>query len=56
MRSLPDATAYAIWVGIGAGGTALFGLLFLNEPRDFLRLLGIGLVVVGIALLKPSHR
>lgn len=56
MRSLPVGTAYAIWVGIGAGGTALIGLLFLHEPRDFLRLLGIGLVVVGIALLKLSHR
>lgn len=56
MRSLPVGTAYAVWVGIGAGGTGLIGLLFLNEPRDLGRIVGILLVIGGIALLKLSHR
>ncbi len=56
IRVLPVGTAYAIWVGIGAGGTALVGLLFLNESKDFGRLLGITLVISGIVLLKLTHR
>lgn len=56
MKSLPVGTAYAVWVGIGAGGTALVGLFFLNEPRDLPRLLGIAMIVGGIVLLKLSHR
>lgn len=56
MRTLPVGTAYAVWVGIGAGGTALIGLAFLNEPRDLGRLLGIGMVVGGIILLKITHK
>lgn len=56
VHTLPVGTAYAVWVGIGAVGTAVFGIFFLNEPRDPGRLLGIALVVVGVALLKLTHK
>src|SRR5688572_3268029 len=47
-RSLPIGTAYAVWTGIGALGTALCGLLFLGEPATALRLVCLGLILVGI--------
>lgn len=56
MRSLPVGTAYAVWVGIGAGGTALAGWLFLNASREIGRLLGMVLVISGIVLLKVTHK
>jgi quaternary ammonium compound-resistance protein SugE len=57
VRSLPIGTAYAVWTGVGAVGTALMGVLLLDESRDPLRLACIGLVVLGIAglrLVSPS--
>jgi quaternary ammonium compound-resistance protein SugE len=51
-KSLPIGTAYAVWVGIGAVGTALLGIAFLGESRDAARLLCIGLIVAGVAGLK----
>lgn len=56
MRSLPVGTAYAIWVGIGAGGTALVGVLALGESRDPWRVAGLALIIAGIALLKLTHK
>lgn len=52
MRTLPVGTAYAVWVGIGAVGTALAAMVLLGEPASTLRLLGIALIVAGIAALK----
>ncbi len=52
MRDLPLSTAYAVWTGIGAVGTVIYGMIFLNEPRDILRILCIALVIAGIAGLK----
>jgi quaternary ammonium compound-resistance protein SugE len=52
MRSLPAGTAYAVWVGIGALGVAIFGMVWLAEPANALRLSGIALIVVGIVFLK----
>ena len=52
LRSLPLGTAYAIWTGIGTVGTAVFGMMMLNEPAGALRLLSIGLIVTGIVGLK----
>jgi quaternary ammonium compound-resistance protein SugE len=52
MRQLPVGTAYPVWTGIGAIGTALFGVLVLHESRDPLRLLCIGLIVAGVVGLK----
>lgn len=52
LKVLPLGTAYAIWTGIGAVGTALLGLYLFDESRDVLRLLCIGLIVAGIVGLK----
>jgi quaternary ammonium compound-resistance protein SugE len=51
-RVLPIGTAYAVWTGIGAVGTATFGMLVLQEPATLARIVCIFLVVVGIAGLK----
>lgn len=52
MRSLPAGTAYAVWVGIGAVGTALLGMLLLGEPANPGRLLSLGLILAGVIGLK----
>ncbi len=52
MRSLPASTAYAVWVGIGAVGTALIGLLVLGEPASAGRVVSLLLIVVGVIGLK----
>lgn len=52
VRELPIGTAYAVWTGIGAVGTALLGILLFGEPRDAARLLCIALIVAGILGLK----
>ncbi len=52
MKSLPVGTAYAVWVGIGVLGTAIFAMFMLGEPATPLRLAGIGLIIAGIVALK----
>lgn len=52
LRTLPLGTAYAVWVGIGAVGTAIAGMPLFAEPASPLRLASLLLVVVGIAGLK----
>lgn len=52
MRTLPVGTSYAVWVGIGVVGTALAGIVLFNEPANLMRVLGIGLILAGIAALK----
>lgn len=52
LRTLPIGTAYAIWTGIGAVGTAIFGMVVFGEPKDALRLACLGLIVIGIIGLK----
>lgn len=54
VRTLQIGTAYAIWTGIGAAGTALFGILLFGEPSHAPRLLFILLIVVGIVGLKMT--
>ncbi len=51
-RTIPIGTAYAVWTGIGAVGTAALGMVLFDEPRDALRLACIALVVVGAVGLK----
>ncbi|MEA3426590.1 MAG: multidrug efflux SMR transporter [Bacteroidota bacterium] len=51
-QSLPMGTAYAVWTGIGAVGTALIGILFFREPADFWRLFFISTLIASIAGLK----
>ena len=52
VRGLPLGTAYAIWVGIGAVGTVLLGIILFGEPANVGRLVSIGLVLSGIVGLK----
>ncbi|MDE1152845.1 MAG: multidrug efflux SMR transporter [Micavibrio sp.] len=52
LKALPLGTAYAVWTGIGAIGTALLGLALFNEPATPLRLGFIGLIAIGILGLK----
>jgi quaternary ammonium compound-resistance protein SugE len=52
LKVLPVGTAYAVWTGVGAVGTALLGMLLFNESREVLRLVCIGLIVAGILGLK----
>lgn len=52
LKTLPIGTAYAIWTGIGAVGTAILGMIIFDEPRDVSRILCILLIVAGIAGLK----
>jgi quaternary ammonium compound-resistance protein SugE len=52
LKTLPLGTAYAVWTGIGAFGTALLGIYLFGEPATPLRLVCIGLIVCGIAGLK----
>ncbi len=48
MKSLPVGSAYAVWVGIGAVGTAVLGMLLFAEPASAGRLISLGLIVAGI--------
>jgi len=52
MRSLPVGTAYAVWVGIGAVGTAITAIFLFDESANLMRLAGIALIVAGIVALK----
>ena len=52
LKSLPIGTAYAVWTGIGAVGTAILGIYLFNEPATALRLMCIGLILSGIVGLK----
>ena len=54
LRTLPVGTAYAVWVGIGAVGTATVGILVFNEVASLLKLASLALVVGGIVGLKLS--
>lgn len=52
VKTLPLGTAYAVWTGIGAVGTAIFGILVLKEPATAARLVCLLLIVAGILGLK----
>ncbi len=52
MKVLPAGTAYAVWTGIGAAGTAILGIVLLGEPATLLRLGCVALVVAGVLGLK----
>ncbi|MBO1014435.1 QacE family quaternary ammonium compound efflux SMR transporter [Achromobacter sp. SD115] len=52
LKHLPVGTAYAIWVGIGAFGVAVFGTLVLGEQMSLAKLLFLGLIGVGVAGLR----
>ena len=52
MRQLPVGTAYAVWTGIGAIGTALLGIVLFGEAATPARLASLLLIVLGIAGLR----
>lgn len=52
MKSLPVGTAYAVWVGIGAVGTAIAAVFLFNESVNLMRVVGVLLILAGIAALK----
>jgi quaternary ammonium compound-resistance protein SugE len=52
LKTLPVGTAYAIWTGIGAVGTAALGIYLFSEPATALRLACIGVIVIGSVGLK----
>jgi quaternary ammonium compound-resistance protein SugE len=54
MKSLPVGTAYAVWVGIGAIGTAIFGILLFSESANPGRIISLLLIFAGIIGLKLS--
>jgi quaternary ammonium compound-resistance protein SugE len=51
-QTLPIGTAYAVWTGIGAAGTAAVGILFFREPTDFWRLFFLGTLIASVIGLK----
>ena len=52
VKSLPIGTAYAVWVGVGAVGTVMLGILLFGEPANIGRLISIALIIAGIVGLK----
>lgn len=52
LKQLPLGTAYAVWTGIGTLGTVILGIVLFKEPASVLRLLCIGLILIGIAGLR----
>ena len=56
VKNLPIGTAYAVWTGIGAVGTALYGIMYFDEPKDLLRIFFIFLIVVGIIGLRLTYK
>ncbi|WBB81843.1 SMR family transporter [Micromonospora sp. WMMD882] len=55
LREIPVGTGYAVWVGIGAVGTATVGILALGESASLPRLMCLLLVVAGVVGLKVFH-
>ena len=54
LKILPIGTAYAVWTGIGAAGTAIFGMVFFKDPVSFVRIMAIVFIVTGVILLNFS--
>jgi quaternary ammonium compound-resistance protein SugE len=52
MKSLPVGTAYSVWVGVGAVGTVILGVVLLDEPANAARLISVALIIAGIIGLK----
>jgi len=54
MKTLPVGSAYSIWVGVGAVGTVILGILLLEEPASVGRMISVALIIAGIVGLKLS--
>lgn len=54
MRSLPLGTSYMVWTGIGAVGSFIVGVIFLNEPANALRIIAACMIAGGLLMMKIS--
>lgn len=54
VKDIPIGTAYAVWTGIGAVGTASLGIILFDEPAAIFRMAFIGVIVVGIVGLHAT--
>ena len=54
LKVLPIGTAYAVWTGIGAAGTAILGMIYFKDPVSLARILAIGFIIAGVILLNTS--
>ena len=54
MKTLPVGTAYGVWVGVGAIGTVVLGIVLLGEPASAARMISVALILAGIVGLKLS--
>ena len=54
LKTLPVGSAYAVWTGIGAAGTAIVGMLWLGESRDVVKLISLVMLVAGIIGLRVT--
>lgn len=55
-RTLPIGTAYTVWVGIGAVGTAILGMVLFGESRDPIRIVCLVMIVLGVIGLKAFSK
>ncbi|MDQ7090511.1 MAG: multidrug efflux SMR transporter [Methylococcales bacterium] len=55
IKSLPLGTAYAIWTGMGAVGVAILGIVLFKESIDWVRLVSIGFIIIGLIGLKLTY-
>lgn len=56
LKAIPMGTAYGVWTGIGAAGTLVFGMIFLGESRDPIRIGCIVAIIAAILILKLTHK
>lgn len=54
-KEIPIGTSYAVWTGIGAAGTFLYGILVYGDPATAGRFLGVGLILAGVVTMKITH-
>ncbi len=54
LKTIPVGTGYAVWTGIGAAGTAIFGIILFGESRNLPRILCVALIIAGVVGLKMT--
>ena len=52
LKTLPIGTAYAVWTGIGAAGTAILGMILFKDPVSLGRITAIAFIITGVILLN----
>ena len=54
-KEIPIGTSYAVWTGIGAAWTFLYGILLYGDATSVARFAGVGLILLGVVTLKLAH-